>query len=192
MAKGKYQEWISDPDKQLLLKSWARSGLSDEQIAKNMGISRSTLNEWRKKYPDISEALKKGKEVADYEVENALFKRATGYTETLKKTFKCKVVEYDELGKKKKEEEILKEGFDEVHFPPDTGAAIFWLTNRKPEDWRQKRDGKEETGGDDAGIIELSPVRMKEELRKVEEQRRKENRLESAAETGSDDEQMGE
>lgn len=188
MAKGKYQEWISDPDKQLLLKGWARSGLSDEQIAKNMGISRSTMNEWRKKYPDISAALKKGKEISDYEVENALFKRATGYTKTLKKTFKCRVVEYDELGKKKKEEEILKEGFDEIHVPPDTGAAIFWLTNRKPEEWKQKRDSKETYDEEEIGIIELSPIQMKEELKKVEEQRRKENRLESAAETSSDDE----
>lgn len=190
MAKGKYKEWIEDPDKQFLLKSWAKAGLSDEQIAKNMGISRSTLNEWRKKYPDISAALKKGKEISDYEVENALFKRAIGYTEKLVKTFKCKVIEYDEQGKKKKEEEVLKEGVDEVHFPPDTGAAIFWLTNRKPEEWKQKRDGSEEYDAVD-GVIELSPVRMKEELKKVEEQRKKENRMESAAEAGVNDEPVG-
>lgn len=191
MAKGKYKEWIEDPDKQFLLKSWAKAGLSDEQIAKNMGISRSTLNEWRKKYPDISAALKKGKEISDYEVENALFKRAIGYTEKLVKTFKCKVIEYDEQGKKKKEEEVLKEGVDEVHFPPDTGAAIFWLTNRKPEEWKQKRDGGEDQDEEMDGIIELSPIRMKEELKKVEELRKKENRLESAAETGSDDVSVG-
>ena len=190
MAKGKYKEWIEDPDKQFLLKSWAKAGLSDEQIAKNMGISRSTLNEWRKKYPDISAALKKGKEISDYEVENALFKRAIGYTEKLVKTFKCKVIEYDECGKKKKEEEVLKEGVDEVHFPPDTGAAIFWLTNRKPEEWKQKRDESEEYDAVD-GVIELSPVRMKEELKKVEEQRKKENRLESSAEAGVNDEPVG-
>lgn len=73
MARAKYQEWIDDPDKKTLLSGWARKGLSDQQIAKNIGISRSTLNEWRKKYPDISDTLKKGKEVADAEVENACY-----------------------------------------------------------------------------------------------------------------------
>ena len=59
MARAKYQEWIDDPDKRTLLSGWARKGLSDEQIAKNIGISRSTLNEWRKKYPVIADTLKK-------------------------------------------------------------------------------------------------------------------------------------
>lgn len=69
MARAKYQEWIDDPDKRTLLSGWARKGLSDEQIAKNIGISRSTLNEWRKKYPVIADTLKKSKEIADTEVE---------------------------------------------------------------------------------------------------------------------------
>ena len=77
MAKGKYEYWIT-PEGLLKLGGWARDGLTDEQIAKNMGISRSTLNEWRKKYPDISDTLKRGKEIADVEVENALFKKAIG------------------------------------------------------------------------------------------------------------------
>ena len=59
MARAKYQEWIDDPDKRTLLSGWARKGLSDQQIAKNIGISRSTLNEWRKKYPVIADTLKK-------------------------------------------------------------------------------------------------------------------------------------
>lgn len=75
MAKGKYQEWL-EPDGLLLLEGWARDGLSDEQIAHNMGIVTSTLYDWKKKYSEISEALKKGKEVVDIEVENALLKSA--------------------------------------------------------------------------------------------------------------------
>ena len=75
MAKGKYEEW-RDPDRLILLQGWARNGLTDEQIAHNMGISRSTLNEWKKKYPDISDNIKKGKEVIDYEVENAVVSMA--------------------------------------------------------------------------------------------------------------------
>lgn len=54
------------------LEAWARNGLTDEQIAANIGISRSTLNEWKKKYSDISDTLKRGKEVVDIQVENAI------------------------------------------------------------------------------------------------------------------------
>ena len=75
MAKGKYQEWL-EPDGLLLLEGWARDGLTDEQIAHNMGIVTSNLYDWKKKYSEISEALKKGKEVVDIEVENALLKSA--------------------------------------------------------------------------------------------------------------------
>ena len=75
MAKGKYRRWL-EPDGLLLLEGWARDGLKDEQIADNLGISTSTLYEWKKRYPAFSEALKKGKEVADYEVENALYRKA--------------------------------------------------------------------------------------------------------------------
>lgn len=78
MAKGKYQRWL-DPDGLLLLEGWARDGLTDEQLAGKMGINPATLYDWKNKYPKISEALKKGKEVVDIQVENALLKRALGY-----------------------------------------------------------------------------------------------------------------
>lgn len=79
MAKGKYLDWITE-EGLALLSGWARDGLTDEQMAHNIGISRSTLNEWKKKYPDISDTLKRGKEVVDRQVENALLKRALGYS----------------------------------------------------------------------------------------------------------------
>lgn len=75
MAKGKYQKWLT-PDGLILLEGWARNGLTEEQIAHNMGISRSTLKEWKKSYPAISAALKRTKEVVDLEVENALYQAA--------------------------------------------------------------------------------------------------------------------
>lgn len=75
MAKGKYMQWLA-PEGLLLLSGWARDGLSDEQIAHNMGITAKTLYVWKNEHSAICEALKKGKEVADYEVENALFKSA--------------------------------------------------------------------------------------------------------------------
>ena len=75
--KGKYQEWL-DPDHLTLACGWAQDGLSEKQIAQNIGISESTLREWKKKYPAFSAALKRGKEVVDYAVENALLKKAIG------------------------------------------------------------------------------------------------------------------
>ena len=122
------------------LEGWARDGLTDEQISREkMHISRSTLNEWKKKYPDISDTLKKGKEIVDREVENALLRKAKGYTVEVKKTFKVRIVDYDKkTGKKIREREELQTGIDEVHIPADTTAQIFWLKNRKPEAWRDK------------------------------------------------------
>ena len=123
MATGKYQYWLTD-DGRTLLQGWARDGLTDEQIAHNIGITATTLYVWKNKYPEISEALKKGKEIADYEVENALFKRATGYEY-------CEdSVEIGPQGKKIKQ--TMK------HVPPDTGAIAIWLKNRRPDKWRDK------------------------------------------------------
>lgn len=75
MAKGKYQKWL-EKENLILLEGWARDGLTDEQIAKNMGVSYSTLKDWKNKYSAISATLKKGKEVVDFQVENALLSSA--------------------------------------------------------------------------------------------------------------------
>ena len=75
MAKGKYQYWLT-PEGLTLLEGWARDGLTDEQMAQRMDITAKTLYEWKKQYGKICEALKKGKEVVDYQVENALLSAA--------------------------------------------------------------------------------------------------------------------
>ena len=120
MALGKINEWL-EKDKLILLEGWARSGLTDEQIAKNIGIATSTFYEWKKKELEFSEALKKGKEVIDFEVENALLKRALGYE------YEEETYENGILTKKVKKQ-----------VAPDTTAQIFWLKNRKKEQWREK------------------------------------------------------
>ena len=74
-AKGKYEYWLT-PEGLIQIEGWARDGLTDEQIAKNIGINPATLYAWKNRYSKISETLKKGKEVVDYEVENALLKNA--------------------------------------------------------------------------------------------------------------------
>lgn len=110
---------------------WAELGLTDEQIASNLGIGVSTLYKYRGQHEELVEALKAGKEVVDLQVENALLKRALGY-------------QYDE---------VTIEGGQETkrvtkQMAPDVTAQIFWLKNRKPGDWRDKRDVKHEGGID--------------------------------------------
>lgn len=124
MAKGKYQRWL-EPEGLLLLEGWARDGLTDEQIASNIGIRRETLYQWKAKYPNISNALKKGKEVVDIEVENALLKRALGYDYEEERTEAS-----DRYGAK-----VVK---IKKHMPPDVTAAIFWLKNRMPDKYRDR------------------------------------------------------
>lgn len=110
-----------------MIEGWARQGLTDEQISKNMSISYSTFREWKKKYSALSAALKKGKTPVDFEVENALLKRAMGFeyeeTETI-------IEEID--GKQRKRIKKIKK----VALP-ETSAIIFWLKNRMPEQWRK-------------------------------------------------------
>lgn len=136
MAKGKYQEWL-EPEGLTLLESWARDGLTDEQIAHNMGIKRQTIYDWKKKYPDISDALKKGKEVIDIQVENALLKRALGYQYD-EVTKESDTVLDPDTGLPVKVMVETKRVTKEVQ--PDTTAQIFWLKNRRPDKWRDKQE----------------------------------------------------
>lgn len=75
MAKGKYHDWRTE-DGLILIAGWVRSGLRYDQIAKNMGISEGTLYEWQNRFPEIAQALKKTREIVDFEVENALYENA--------------------------------------------------------------------------------------------------------------------
>ena len=154
MAKGKYQEWL-EPDGLLKLEGWARDGLNDEQIAKNMGINVATLYKYKNLYSKINEALKRGKEVIDIEVENALLNKAMGFKVMVKKSYKVKDVEYDN-GRKVKESERIEMVDEEQYIPPDTTAQIFWLKNRKPAEWRDKQN-IEHTGKDGEALkVELA------------------------------------
>lgn len=128
MASGKYEYWLT-PDGLTLLEGWARDGLTDEQIAKNIGINPATLYDWKKKFNKFSEALKKGKEVVDIEVENALLKRALGY-------------DYQEERIEKSDKDGTKIIQTLKHVPADTTAQIFWLRNRKPSKWRNNPENQ--------------------------------------------------
>lgn len=136
MAKSKWETHVKD--KLILVEGWARDGLTDEQIWNKLGISKDTFYSYKNKYSDFSDSLKKGKEVVDTEVENALLKKALGSKETLKKAVKLKQVIYSDAGKKLKEFEEIVMVEEEVLITPDTTAQIFWLKNRKPGVWRDK------------------------------------------------------
>lgn len=131
MAKGKYEAWLTEGGL-LRLEAWARDGLIDKQIAENIGITTTTLYDWKNKYPAISEALKRGKEVVDIHVENALLKRALGY-------------EYDEVKEKYEYGRMVERTVTRKEVVPDTTAQIFWLKNRKPNVWRDKVAGEAAT-----------------------------------------------
>ena len=130
MAKSK---WEQVKDKLTLVEGWARDGLTNEQIAVNLGIGKTTFYKLLSEHVELSECLKKGKEVVDFEVENALLKKALGY-------------EYKEITKEKSlnpktgryEMTISKEVTKQV--APDTTAQIFWLKNRKPKEWRERQE----------------------------------------------------
>lgn len=143
-AKGKYAKWLQ-PDNLLRLQAWARDGLSDEQMAHNIGITTTTLYDWKKKYPAFSEALARGKEVVDIEVENALLKRAKGYDyiETTSELIA------DKNARNKAVMKVTKRVTR--HVPPDVKAIVFWLTNRKSE-WRDKQE-KELSGNIGVNLV---------------------------------------
>lgn len=101
MAKSKWEEV---KEKLVLVEGWARDGLTDEQIANNLGISKTTFYKFKDEHSELSELLKKGKKVVDYQVENALLKNAL-------------------------------EG--------NVTAQIYWLNNRKPKQWKNKRENIE-------------------------------------------------
>ena len=116
----------------------ALAGRTDDQIAEFLEINRDTLYDWKRKYPEFSDALKSGKEEPDDLVEKSLFARATGYT------FDSEKIVVLSLGQglgSETERVPIKE-----HCPPDVTAQIFWLKNRRPDRWRDKQE-VEHTGG---------------------------------------------
>ena len=129
--QGKYQKWLT-PEGLLRLEAWARDGLTDEQLAHNMGIATSTLYDWKNRFPQLSGALKKGKDVVDIMVENSLLKRALGYEYSEEKV----EVETTPDGKllSRKVVQTVKQ------VVPDVTAQIFWLKNRRPDLWRDRQD----------------------------------------------------
>jgi len=145
MAKKKYTDEFP-----ALAEMYARERMIESDIAKKLGVSTSTFEQYKKQYPEFLEALKRGKAPIDFEVENALLKRAMGYTFTETKR------EIENLDNGVILVKSVTETIKEV--VPDVTAQIFWLKNRNSQRWRDVK-GVEMTGKDGkdlyAGVIVL-------------------------------------
>ncbi|HJJ50719.1 MAG TPA: hypothetical protein O0X01_04260 [Methanocorpusculum sp.] len=110
------------------IKQWCLDGHTDKEIYDALGISAETYYKHKREQPEFSDALKQTKEIADNQVQDSLWKRANGYDTTEEK------VTYDGDGCVIKREKTTK------HIPPDPTSCIFWLKNRKPQEWRDKQE----------------------------------------------------
>jgi len=115
-----------DPAQNKQITKICRLGATDEEIADFLDVDTSTVYNWKNQHPEFLEAIKKGKLLADAEVADKLFKRATGY-------------KHKDVDIKMFEGAIIQTELTK-HYPPDTAAAIYWLNNRRPKDWKNKVD----------------------------------------------------
>ncbi len=116
----------------LLAEQFAREGLTDKDIAKKLGISKTSFYDFQNEFPEFSEAVKRGKAPVDVMVENALFKRAIGFE--FEETHTEVKLNPDGSGQTTSLRKVKK------YFPGEVGAQVFWLANRKPDVWKNRQD----------------------------------------------------
>lgn len=121
-----------------------------------MGIVSSTFYQWQTRFPELTEALKKGKAPVDTQVENALLKRALGYsyTETITDFELIDTGTVDDDGKPIMEKKIKNVRSVKKEVAPDVGAAAFWLKNRRPDRWREKREEQIQVTSADYSLLD--------------------------------------
>ena len=133
MASGKWQQW-TEPENIERIVNWAANGLTNEEMARSMGVHRATLQRWIVDHSDICDAIKRGRLLACEAIENALFRKATGMV--LEDT----VEEYKgELRDGRPSNGTVTKRTVRRQVPPDTAAAIFYLKNRMPERYSDRR-----------------------------------------------------
>lgn len=124
MAQGRPSKF--NPKYIPLVAEFAESGMTELEMAQRLEVSAPTFRKWKLDNPELLSALKLNKEKADERVEHSLYKRAMGYT--------CEETDIRVIDGKIIKTQIVRT------YPPDTTAMIFWLKNRKPKDWRDKRE----------------------------------------------------
>lgn len=167
MAQSKYEEWLTE-EGLIRITGWARDGLTDDDIATNMGISRSTLSAWKKLYPTFSDTLKRNKEIVDRIVESELQKKTTGFVVDLIKPMKVTHKMYNKDGKLKSVTEKYIDVTVQEWVPAEVTAQIFWLKNRKRVEWRDRVDTNLSTEEPIKFTLDYSKLST-EELRKWDE-----------------------
>lgn len=163
MAHAEYKKWL-EPDNLTKLRSWARDGLTNEQIAKKIGVKRQTFQRWLSTYSDMSDALKKGKEIVDAEIEDSLISIMKKHTVT---TTQYKMVKKDAFNLKAERSKFANiykldhpnataeevgiavaehvDVYEKIpisktvtEVDPNASAIIFWLKNRRPDVYRDQ------------------------------------------------------
>jgi len=99
-------------------------GFTDIELGEFFGVKEATINNWKKAHREFFLSIKRGKDLADSNVADKLYQRATGY-------------EHPDVDIKCYEGQIIETPLIK-HYPPDTAAAIFWLKNRQRKKWRDK------------------------------------------------------
>jgi hypothetical protein len=166
----------------LLVKYWTRDGLTIAEIAGRLGVSDRTIFRWQAQYPDLCQALKESRELADGKVEDSLFRRACGYD-----------VEVEEIDGTLGEDGKLVGGRSHKttkHVPPDPTSCIFWLKNRRPDKWRDVT--RQENTGLDGGPQEVRVTlidQIRNELKGAAQARR--SGSDRAPEGGEGDVELG-
>lgn len=152
---------VISPEGLLLIESWRRDGCSMVDIAKKIGMSSPGFNQMRRRHPEITEAITRGQEIVDYEVENALLKCALGYRKELTKTY----IRYSPDGQGNRETRIEKT-IEEVG--PNTTACLAWLNNRRPDKWKRNRDNNQDEANENNKSVTINIIKGKEAI-EVEE-----------------------
>lgn len=152
IAKGKFNEWLTD-DGLLLIRGWARDGLTDKQIAEErMHISYSTLKEWINRFPAISAALKKGKAYVDAELEETAFDHANGKVFVKETVTDIQYEGVDENGNPIEVSRHTREIIRQV--PPNATMQIFLMKNRAPDKYREKREEQIQVTAADYSLLD--------------------------------------
>lgn len=151
------------------IKAWCRDGYTDKQICEALGTSQDTFCKYKRLKPELVEALKIDREIADLTVENSLYKRATGCTivETIEEVYGSPTNELDENGKRKIRADKIHRKTITREIPPDPTSGFFWLQNRSPQKWRDRKNI--EITGKDGGPVEARML-DKEQYIKIREQ----------------------
>lgn len=137
---GKYQEWLQ-PDKLEQITNWAAKGLNNKELAQSMNVVMSTFCLWRDKYPEISEAIKKGRQLSVQCIENKFFQTAFGGVEEITEVIEEKTV----IDNKGVEHKIVDKKITKRKLPPNVTAQIFYLKNKagyrdNPEESQEVED----------------------------------------------------